>query len=533
MRKKHKNILFITADQWRGDCLGCIGHPVVQTPNLDQLARQGVLFRKHFTQTVPCGPSRASLYTGLYAMNHRSVNNGTPLNNRFTNIAREVRKYGYDPTLFGYTDTSADPRKLFQQDPLLSTYEGMIPGMSNGVTLTNNQLPWIADLIAKGYDRSLNQYTVFDPILNYPGAKERGATFPPPVYSDDDSSVAFLTDQILKWLSVREDENWFAHLSFLRPHPPWIAPEPFNKMYAPEEIPKPIRRKTLVEEGQQHILLQMLHTLIPRNEFFTDKLDQPAAKTSELDVLQARATYYGLMTEVDLHLGRVVTYLKESGQYESTLIVFTSDHGEQLGDHYLFGKDGYFDASYSIPLIIRNPETSEQLSKKSDLNGTQVEVFTEAIDVMPTILDWLEAEIPEECDGSSLMPLLGGNVPDNWRKEVHWEYDFRKISSYQPMIEQQFGLSPDQCSLTVLRDDRYKYVHMTSMQPLLFDLQKDPEEFINRADDPEYQGIMLEYAQKMLSWQMLHRDRTLVNMNMETGTLVHWKGPRILNKMGE
>ena len=179
-------------------------------------------------------------------------------------------------------------------------------------------------------------------------------------------------------------------------------------MYAPEEIPKPIRRKTLVEEGQQHILLQMLHTLIPRNEFFTDKLDQPAAKISELDVLQARATYYGLMTEVDHHLGRVVTYLKESGQYESTLIVFTSDHGEQLGDHYLFGKDGYFDASYSIPLIIRNPETSEQLSEKSDLNGTQVEVFTEAIDVMPTIIDWLEAEIPEECDGSSLMPLLGG-----------------------------------------------------------------------------------------------------------------------------
>jgi len=117
MRKKHKNILFITADQWRGDCLGCIGHPVVKTPNLDQLAKQGVLFRKHYTQTVPCGPSRASLFTGLYAMNHRSVNNGTPLNNRFTNIAREVRKCGYDQTLFGYTDTSADPRKLHQQDP--------------------------------------------------------------------------------------------------------------------------------------------------------------------------------------------------------------------------------------------------------------------------------------------------------------------------------------------------------------------------------------------------------------------------------
>ena len=92
------------------------------------------------------------------------------------------------------------------------------------------------------------------------------------------------------------------------------------------------------------------------------------------------------------------------------------------------------------------------------------------------------------------------------------------------MIEEQFGLSPDQCSLTVLRDDHYKFVHMTALNPLLFDLQKDPEEFVNLADDPGYQDIMLEYAQKMLSWQMLHRDRTLTNMNMETGTLVHWKG---------
>jgi len=94
------------------------------------------------------------------------------------------------------------------------------------------------------------------------------------------------------------------------------------------------------------------------------------------------------------------------------------------------------------------------------------------------------------------------------------------------MIEQRFGLSPDQCSLTILRDENYKYIHMTALPPLLFDLQEDPEEFVNRANDPDFQEIMLEYAQKMLSWQMLHRDRTLVNMNMESGTLVDWKGPR-------
>ena len=528
MGKKHKNILFITADQWRGDSLGCVGHSVLKTPNLDQLSREGYLFRNHYSQTVPCGPSRASLYTGLYAMNHRSVNNGTPLNARFKNVASEARKSGYDPTLFGYTDNSADPREFHQEDPLLTTYEGLTPGMSSGVTLTDNQRPWIAELKARGYDKALNHQTVYDPVPNYPEANIRGTTFSPPVYSDEDSSVAFLTDELIKWLSVREDEKWFTHLSFLRPHPPWIAPEPYNSMYDPEDVPKPIRRKTLEEESGQHGLLNMLHGQIQTNRFFSGKHDGLVAKLSDKDVMQARATYYGLMTEVDHHLGRLFKYLKESGQDESTLIVFTSDHGEQLGDHFLFGKVGYFDSSYSIPLIIRFPEKDLQPSEKFNGSENKIDAFTEAIDVMPTILDWLDAEIPEECDGSSLMPLLNGTVPDNWRTAVHWEYDFREIGTFQSMIEQNFGLSPDQCSLTVFRDKRYKYVHMTSLPPLFFDLQEDPEEFVNRADDPDYRNLVLEYAQKMLSWSMLHRDRTLVNMNMESGKIIHWKGPRIL-----
>ena len=97
------NVLFIIADQWRGDCLSSVDHPCLQTPNLDRLAADGVLFGRHFAQATPCGPSRASLYTGMYLQNHRSVNNGTPLDARHSNIALEARKAGYDPALFGYT----------------------------------------------------------------------------------------------------------------------------------------------------------------------------------------------------------------------------------------------------------------------------------------------------------------------------------------------------------------------------------------------------------------------------------------------
>ncbi len=524
--KKKKNVLFITADQWRGDFLECLGHPFLKTPNLNELASEGVLFKKHFAQTVPCGPSRASLFTGLYAMNHRSVNNGTPLDRRFTNIAKEVRKLGYDPTLFGYTDTSADPRGFHEKDPFLRTYEGMIPGISSGITLTDNQRPWIADLIDKGYKKPLNEKNIFKPKSNYPRSKKRGVNFSPPIYSKQDSSVAFLTNELLKWMKVRENENWFVHLSYLRPHPPWIAPEPYNLMYDPNILKKPVRKKTIELESRQHPLLKMLLETIPRKGFFPNNEKLPASQASDIDVSQAIATYLGLMTEVDFHIGRIINYLKETKQYESTLIIFTSDHGENLGDHFLFGKLGYFDQSYAIPLIIRDPENRKNNNDKKN-NGQCVDLFTESVDIMPTILDWLSAKIPEECDGRSLCSLIKGKTPNNWRTEVHWEYDFREIGSLQPVIQKKFGLSPDQCSLTVIRDKRFKYVHMTALPPLFFDLFEDPYEFENRVNEKNFKNYVLEYAQKMLSWSMLHRDRTLVNMNMESGRLIHWKGPRV------
>ena len=110
MTDQPRKVLFITVDQWRGECLSVLGHPVVRTPHLDTLARDGTLFRRHYASCSPCGPSRASLLTGMYLMNHRSGRNGTPLDQRHTNLAWEVRRLGFDPTLFGYTDTSPDPR---------------------------------------------------------------------------------------------------------------------------------------------------------------------------------------------------------------------------------------------------------------------------------------------------------------------------------------------------------------------------------------------------------------------------------------
>jgi arylsulfatase A-like enzyme len=253
------NVLFITADQWRGDCLSALGHPCLKTPNLDRLAREGVLFRQHYAQSTPCAPSRASLYTGLYLHNHRSVAEGVPLDARHTNVALEARKGGYDPALFGYTDISPDPRVHVPGDPWLSTYEGLLPGMTPVVWLQDDQLAWIADLKAKGYDIPPGRNEVFRPKANFPGAAGRGPTFAPAVYSAEDSNTAFLTNEAIKYISVRRDQPWFVrdqpwfvHVSYLSPHPPFVAPEPYQALYDPADVPAPVRAASPEEEARQH-----------------------------------------------------------------------------------------------------------------------------------------------------------------------------------------------------------------------------------------------------------------------------------------
>jgi arylsulfatase A-like enzyme len=136
-----------------------------------------------------------------------------------------------------------------------------------------------------------------------------------------------------------------------------------------------------------------------------------------------------------------------------------------------------------------------------------VEEFTEAVDLMPTILDWLGLEAPAQCNGRSLLPFIIGRSPADWRREAHWEYDFSDIVDLDP--ESALGLDSDQCSLNVIRDHRYKYVHFTALAPLFFDLEKDPAQFNNLADDPAHLPLVLAYGQKLLSWRMEHNERSM------------------------
>ena len=490
------NVLFVTADQWRGDCLSCVGHPVVRTPNLDRLAADGVLFTRHYAQATPCGPSRASLHTGLYALNHRSITNGTPLDARHKTLASLVRQAGLDPVLFGYTDTSADPRTLPADSPWLRTYEGIAPGFRAELRLPEAEEAYLEYLADRGYGR-----------LAYEEVYGGGFSRPAP-FRAEDSVTAFMADRFLSWLDAQGPAPWFAHVSFLKPHPPFVAAEPWYSMVASDAVPAPIRAESVAAEGALHPWLAA-HLAAPVAG--TDRhrlLDGPS-------LARLRAVYFGLIAEVDHHLGRIFAALARRDELERTLILFTSDHGEMLGDHWMLGKAGFFPQAFHVPLVARLPGGSR---------GQRVTALTEHVDLLPTVLTALGLPVPRQSDGHSLSDFLTGQPPRGVRAAAFWEHDFRDL--VQGTYERALGLPSDACSLATRFDGRHAYVHFAGLPPLCFDTAADPAMLHDLAGMPAAAPVVLAQAQAMLTWRMLAAERRLTGCVLTPQGVVGGYDPR-------
>jgi arylsulfatase A-like enzyme len=476
-----------------------LGTAHLRTPNLDRLCREGVTFRNHVTTTVPCGPARASLHTGLYLMNHRQVQNWVPLDRRHTTLPQALRATGVDPALIGYTTTTPDPRETSARDPSFSVLGDMMAGWRSVGAFEPNHDGYFGWLAQKGFPIPPNREDIWLPEGDdaVPGATDRPARVPAEL-----SDSAFFTERALTYLKGRDGRPFFLHLGYYRPHPPFVASAPYHAMYRPQDMPAPVRAASPALEAEQHPLLRFYLDSSQQANFFQGG-EGMSAQMDAATVAQMRATYYGMMTEVDDCLGQVFDWLDQTGQWEDTLIVFTSDHGEQLGDHHLLGKIGYHDESFRIPLVIKDPDAAATRGRIEDS-------FTESVDVMPTLLDWLGGDIPPACDGRSLVPLVHGDKPADWRTELHYEFDFRDVGT-GARPELALGLHRDDCALCVTQDADFKYVHFTRLPPLLFDLQRDPGQFTNLAEHPDYTTVARGYAQKALSWRMRHADRTLTH----------------------
>ena len=474
------NILLVTLDQFRGDCLSIAGHPVVQTPHLDRLSRAGVRFSRHYSQASPCAPGRASLYTGMYQMNHRVVANGTPLDDGFDNIARTARRAGYAPALFGYTDQSIDPRVTESaDDPRLQTYEGVLPGFDSIVDLTRGYGPWRRFLAANGHDASGG-------VLHLLSTEhERPA---------DMSVSAFMTNELLSWMG-EQSEPWFAHASFIRPHPPYSAAGHFGSMYSPDNVGQPIARAESVPPFHE-VMLQ---------------LDSTKAPTDVDELAHMRAQYFGMVSEVDSQLGRVWDFLESTGQWENTVIVVVADHAELLGDHGLKEKLGYWETSQHIVGIVRDP-------RHADTHGTVIDKFTENVDVFPTLCDVMGIDIPAQCDGVPLTHFVRGTEPPWWRDAAHWEYDWRFVLIPHDKHQWPWQRRLEQMNLAVRRSDTHAYVQFGDGEYVCFDLEADPTWRTTTNDD----AVIAREARAMLVWRMEHANRQNTGLLVEDGGVGRW-----------
>lgn len=476
------NILFITADQWRGDCLGAAGHEVVKTPALDALAAEGTLFARHFATCAPCSPARASLYTGLYQMNHRVVRNGAPLDARFDNLALAARRAGYAPTLFGYTDTAPDPRRHDPADPVLESYEAVLPGFDVAQILPEDDGPWLSWLGERGR-------TPFDGLPMQAGAEQPGeiVSTAATAFAHGESQTAFLTDAFLSWAG-RQERPWFAHLSFLRPHPPFSVPAPYNAIYAPGDGPAYRRADSPAAEPDHHPALGAMRDAADLSAFLAGR-SGPLAQLDARDFDRVRAIYYGMITEVDAQIGRIAAALRDSGAWQDTIVVFTSDHAEMLGDHWMLGKGGFHPEAYQIPLILRVPGQAAR----------RVDALSSAVDVFPTLAALMGVAPRHVPDGRALVPLIHGATPEGWRDAVVWEFDYRD--------HDRNGRSPDACVMVCLRNARHLYVHSPCEPALLFDLDCDPGCVDNLA--PYDTATRLAMAEALLAVRACAADQTL------------------------
>ena len=375
-------------------------------------------------------------------------------------------------------------------DPRLSSYEGVLPGFTVGLDLTGELEPWLEWLRELGYDVPSTGY---------------GALATESDRSEEVGLSAFTTDRFLEWLE-RTDRHWFAHLSYLRPHPPYAAAGRWARAFAPEEVDMPIEAVP-DRHGLHDALLGSPKTRAPLEESALRRL---------------RSQYYGMIGDVDAQLGRVWDGLERLGQWDDTLVLVTSDHGDQLGDHGLISKAGYFEESYRVPGIIRSP-------RHRAAHGTVVGAFTENVDFFPTICEALGLAVPPQCDGLPLTAFLEGRPPRWWRSAADWEFDWR----YLRLPAEAFGWPWDRRlerdNLAVMRFDDAAYVQFGDGSWRCFDLDADPT-WRTALDDP---GRILGYAQSMLTWRAEHADRTVTSFLLENGGVGRWPAGSVVAPSAE
>jgi arylsulfatase A-like enzyme len=311
-----------------------------------------------------------------------------------------------------------------------------------------------------------------------------------------------MTREAMRFVEDMGDKPWFLHLSYVKPHWPYMAPAPYHKMYGPADcLPLNRDERELVD---QHPVLAAYRQHEESQSF--QRSDAP-------DIV--RPAYMGLIKQLDDWLGRLFDHLKKLGRFDDTLILFTADHGDFLGDHWLGEKEMFYEEAQRVPFIVYDPDPAADSTR-----GTVDERFVEAVDVVPTCLAALEQPANDHLvEGRSLLPLLRGGKVEHWRDAVFSELDY-SFREARRILKR----GPRDCRAMMVRTDRWKYVWWQDFRPMLFDLVNDPRELHDLGADSAHADIRREMEERLAAWLKARKTRiTVDDAYVEARTATHKK----------
>jgi arylsulfatase A-like enzyme len=309
------------------------------------------------------------------------------------------------------------------------------------------------------------------------GWRLRNSAFPARV-AEEHSETTFTTTRAIDFLEEQEgDQPWCLHLSYIKPHWPLIAAEPYHCLYGKDDVQAVVRADS------------ELHNPHPVYEAFMQQEYSESFSREEVRECVI-PIYMGLVRQIDDQLGRLFEYMKQKDLLEQTLIVFTSDHGEYLGDHWLGEKDLFHEASVKIPLIVVNPDVTAD-----ETRGSVCAEMVEAIDLLPTFVQYAGGNIGQErIEGHSLMPLLRSHLaPGNWRQYAVSEIDYSERGARGLLKIPAYD-----CRATMIRDKRWKYIHHNLFRGQLFDMKRDPDELNDLGDESSHKRICRQMRELLL-----------------------------------
>ncbi len=458
------NIVLILTDQYRGDALSATGHPIARTPNLDHLATKGVVFTSAYSPCPSCIAARASLFTGLHPTNTGRLGYRDRVPWNYDAMLPEVlRATGYQTHCVGKTHFYPQRKHCGFQS--LDSYEA---SQNLDGDYVNDYHDWV-------HEKTGGTVGEFDHGLTSNSWNARPSPLPEALHNN-----SWVVTKGLEFLRRRDKTRpFFLNLSFHRPHPPIDPPQVMWDMYQGMELPP-------VPVGQ-----------------WAKHHDKPVADLNAWEgrlapwlLDQARRGYYAQIAHIDSQIGRLLRYLERNSQ-GPTVFLFTSDHGEMLGDHHLFRKSYAYEGSAKVPLIISHPDRGA---------GTTSDTPVVLEDLYTTILDAAGASLPSRVDGESLMPeVLGAGRLD--REYVHGEHS----ACYSPDEAMQF-----------VTDGREKYIWYTKTgAEQFFDLQNDPQELHDLAGEPQEESRLERWRGRLVERLRVRQDDGLTDgRRLTPGTLL-------------